>query len=199
MRPIKHLTEKKTQKPTLKCPFCGQYGNQNIVDKAYIQQAGINHMAYRRRRECQYCKLRYSTYETLMFKTKLYVMKRDGRRQPFSRAKIGASIRKAFIKRPLTAERLDRIIDNIQRQVDTAHNIGEKREVLSAYLGQLVMTSLRELDEVAFIRYASVFHAFYSREHYAKLLEMLNMDAESASDGEPTETEGTGPTTTMLR
>lgn len=176
MRPIRRREDKKSSKPTLTCPSCGKPGNQNIVDTGFSMVRTVGRMAYRRRRKCMYCGVRYTTYEVYLPKTRLYVRKRNNRRQPFDRDKLATSIRRAYGKRSLGFERLERMITNIEMQIDTAYHANEKREVQSAHLGQLVLNSLKELDHVAYIRYASVFHDFFTKEHFIKAVEMLGAD-----------------------
>lgn len=180
-------TRKNPRRPTLQCPFCGGIGNQNLVDCAYVTQPTIDKHGFKRRRKCLYCGQRYTTYEIFLMKTKLYVRKRNGKRQTYSRDKLATSIRKAYGKRTITHERLERVLNNIERQCDLAYHENEKREVQSVHIGQLVLNSLKELDEVAYIRYASIFHDFYSAEHFLKAAEMLAGFSLTKSTTESTE------------
>lgn len=144
-----------------------------------------------RRKECQTCKIRFSTQEKVKVRHTIYVTKRNKRRQKFDRAKLEASIRLAFANRPLTSERMSRIVDNILFQLnkdDEKTKIGgftveTERTVDSNYIGHMVLASLKELDKIAYVRFASVFYKFYDLGHFLQIIEML----ESGTERPPTE------------
>ena len=130
----------------MKCPACGS-GSTHVVDTVREPNGGI-----RRRRECKSCGKRFSTVERIV-ETMPLVVKRGGRREPFNRDKILAGIRTACAKRPVSADDIDRLVDHIESQV-LAMN---RAEVSGRDIGDLVLNGLRGLDEVAYIRYASVY------------------------------------------
>lgn len=134
----------------MKCPFCGTLDNR-VIDSRLSQAGEVT----RRRRECEGCRRRYTTYERVE-QAVPYVIKKDGRREPFDRMKILGGLRRACEKRPVSAEQLESLVDQIEREmVET----GEK-EVDSAKVGERIMTALRELDQVAYVRFASVYRSF---------------------------------------
>jgi len=129
----------------MQCPYCG-YEDSRVVDTRETS-GGI-----RRRRECKKCQQRFTTYERVMVHA-LQVVKRDGRREDFSREKILLGLRKACTKRPVSSEAIENIVNQVEAEL---LNSG-KTEVTSEQIGQMVMDRLRELDEVAYIRFASVY------------------------------------------
>lgn len=134
----------------MKCPFCGTLDNK-VIDSRLSQGGEVT----RRRRECEGCGRRYTTYERVEQVLPL-VVKKDDRREPFDRVKVLAGLRRACEKRPVSQESLDRLVDQLERElVET----GEK-EVPSAVIGEKVMARLRELDQVAYVRFASVYRSF---------------------------------------
>lgn len=129
----------------MQCPFCGRTDSR-VVDTRETA-TGI-----RRRRECLACRERFTTYESVATQT-LQVVKRDGRREDYDREKLLAGVRKACTKRPISSE----AILNLVNQVEAALMESGKPEVSSERIGQLVMERLRDLDQVAYIRFASVY------------------------------------------
>lgn len=129
----------------MECPYCG-HEDSRVVDTRETS-GGI-----RRRRECKKCQQRFTTYERVVVHA-LQVVKRDGRREDFSREKILAGLRKACTKRPVSSEAIENIVNQVEAEL---LNSG-KTEVTSEQIGQMVMDRLRELDEVAYIRFASVY------------------------------------------
>ena len=136
----------------MKCPFCGE-SESRVVDTREVGN-GI-----RRRRECQACEQRYTTYEHVA-KINLLIIKRDGRREPFDRQKLYEGIRKACAKRPVASEEIERMVSTIESKV---YNMG-KSELPSRVIGELVMDRLREIDGVAYVRFASVYRPFADLE-----------------------------------
>lgn len=134
----------------MKCPFCGHLGDKVIDSRA----AGTGEVI-RRRRECEGCSRRFTTYERVedVLPT---VVKKDGRREPFDRQKLVRGLRTACNKRPVSVMRLEAIADAIEREVQEA----EKREVTASELGERVMNHLRDVDQVAYVRFASVYRSF---------------------------------------
>lgn len=134
----------------MKCPFCG-YKEDKVVDS----RATAEESAVRRRRECLKCGKRFTTYEYVE-EVSLMVIKKDGRREPFDRKKILAGIMKACEKRPISVEKMDEIVTFIERAVQKKSD----REVSSSRIGELIMEKLKILDDVAYVRFASVYRQF---------------------------------------
>ena len=134
----------------MRCPFCGHDDSQ--VKDSRPTEDGV---AIRRRRQCEACAARFTTFERIQLRD-LIVLKNEDRRQPFDRDKLTRSIAIAARKRPIDAAQVERLVSSIQRQLETA---GEP-EVRSSRIGELVMDALKELDSVAYIRFASVYRDF---------------------------------------
>ena len=134
----------------MRCPFC-RADNDRVVDS----RASDDGIAIRRRRECLDCKRRYTTYERLE-EMAIKVVKKRGERQPFSREKMRQGLEKACWKRPISDEQIDTIIAAVESDVYANFD----QEVESCDLGQLVMEKLGALDQVAFVRFASVYREF---------------------------------------
>lgn len=120
----------------------------------------------RRRRQCNDCNERFTTLETVIRQLP-YVAKKDGRREPFDSEKLRKGLRLACMKRPVSMEQIDSIVDKITRQVITKND----KEIGTMTVGQAVMTALRELDDVAYIRFASVYRNFKDVNEFLKVLE----------------------------
>jgi len=136
----------------MKCPFCGE-DQSRVVDTREVGD-GI-----RRRRECQHCNQRYTTYEQVV-KANLLVVKRDGRREPFDRQKLFDSTWKACAKRPIASEDIERMVGDIESAL---YSMGQS-EVPSRTIGEMVMERLRKIDGVAYVRFASVYRSFADLE-----------------------------------
>ena len=134
----------------MKCPFCG-----TIEDKVIDSRTSREGDAIRRRRECLKCGKRFTSYERVEDFVPM-VIKKDGRREPFDRGKILNGLKKACEKRPISIETLEGIVDAIEKKL---MGMGVK-EVPSAWVGEQVMDSLREIDKVAYVRFASVYRQF---------------------------------------
>ena len=145
----------------MKCPFCLE-GDSRVVD---TRQVGDS---IRRRRECLECGQRFTTYERIA-SANLMVVKRDGRREEFDRTKITEGMRKACAKRPISMETLEAIA----RQIETSLYEMGRAEVESRFIGQMVMDRLRALDDVAYVRFASVYRRFADVDSLAEVIEML--------------------------
>jgi len=130
----------------MRCPFCG-YKEDKVVDS----RATAEESAVRRRRECLKCGKRFTTYEYVE-EVSLLVFKKDGRREPFDRKKILSGIMKACEKRQISAERMEEIATQVERAIQKKSD----REVPTSRIGELVMEKLKTLDDVAYVRYASV-------------------------------------------
>jgi len=147
------------------CPYC-HFSQNRVVDK---RDAGEGE-ATRRRRLCEKCQKRFTTYERVE-KIELKVIKRDGRIEDYQREKIHNGIIKAIEKRPVATEAVDDLIDDIEMRLLSR----KSKEVSSADIGQMAMTRLRRLDEVAYLRFASVFLGFESVSDFAKQIRKLEL------------------------
>ena len=134
----------------MKCPFCG-----HSEDKVVDSREGKEHQAIRRRRECLSCKRRFTTYERVD-EIPYMVVKKDGRREKFDRQKILSGLLRACEKRPVSMNRLEEVVNQVEALVIDSPD----REVPSREIGELLMTRLRELDKVAYVRFASVYLDF---------------------------------------
>jgi len=147
----------------MRCPFCG-YLEDKVVDSR-LSEDGKN---IRRRRECLACNRRFTTYEIVEEKT-LMVVKRDGRREPFSRDKLQAGLAKAFEKRPVETEEIERVVDRISGDLRSQY----EKEVPAVKIGELVMESLKKIDAVAYVRFASVYRQFTDVAEFTKEVAQL--------------------------
>ncbi|PIP48480.1 MAG: transcriptional repressor NrdR [Chloroflexi bacterium CG07_land_8_20_14_0_80_45_17] len=132
----------------MNCPYCGGTGSR-VIDSRPLD-GGV-----RRRRKCLSCGARFTTYERVQSRN-IFVVKKDGRREEFSRDKLSSGIRKACEKRPLPIGAIDKLIDNIEAEF---YGLG-KAEISSSIIGDLVMQGLKKLDHIAYIRFASVYREF---------------------------------------
>lgn len=147
----------------MKCPFCGSVEN-GVVDSRETEDG----RATRRRRNCNACTRRFTTYERVE-EQPLMVVKKDGSRVPFSREKLASGMRRACEKRPVSMDTIDQIAGDIERR---ALEVGE-REIASRWFGEQVMQALRALDAVAYVRFASVYRSFRDVEEFQRELEAL--------------------------
>lgn len=132
----------------MKCPHCGHYDSK-VTDSRSVSES------VRRRRQCLDCGFRFTTYERIQT-ANLVIIKKDMRREEFNREKLAAGIRKACEKRPLPTGTVERLVDDIETEL---HRLG-KFEIASSVVGEIVMDRLRELDHIAYIRFASVYRDF---------------------------------------
>ena len=156
----------------MRCPVCGHAASQ--VKESRPSEDGA---AIRRRRSCPECGGRFTTFERVQLR-ELTIIKRSGRRTPFDREKLVRSIAVAMRKRPVDAERVERMVNGIVRQLESQ---GET-ELSSHVVGEMVMKALKSLDDVAYVRYASVYRDFRETDDFAKFL-----NAEGLKEGEETE------------
>ncbi len=145
----------------MKCPHCNK-------DTKVIDKRDTNTHKIRRRRECLNCKKRFTTYEKIQ-DTELFIIKKDGRREPFNKEKIKTGIVKACEKRPISIDKIDNIVDQIEAKLK---DYG-KKEINSKIIGELIIENLKQLDKVAYIRFASVYKDFKDLESFEKELENL--------------------------
>lgn len=148
----------------MKCPFCG-HADSKVIDS----RPGVTGDVTRRRRECEACARRFTTYERVEDVLPA-VVKKDGRRENFDRQKLIGGLRRATEKRPVSLESLNAAVDGIERQMLES---ADPREVSSHQIGEWVMHRLREIDVVAYVRFASVYRSFRDIEEFRAELESL--------------------------
>jgi transcriptional repressor NrdR len=134
----------------MKCPYCGYY-DTGVIESRHLE----NELVIRRRRICKKCNKRFTTYERIDL-IPLMVIKKDSRREPFSREKITNGIIKACEKRPISMETINNLVSNIEETIKSKG----VNEVKSTLIGELVISRLGDLDEVAYVRFASVYRQF---------------------------------------
>src|SRR6185295_6587769 len=134
----------------MRCPACGHDGDKVIDSRSVRDGLGV-----RRRRECGDCRHRYTTYE-VPEQVAVLVVKKDGRREPYSRDRVLAGLIKACEKRPVSREQLEQMVDDVERIVFS----DSRTEVSSQDIGEAVMSRLQTVDEVAYVRFASVYRSF---------------------------------------
>jgi len=147
----------------MKCPYCNS-DSDKVVDSRSVRDG----CAVRRRRECIDCGRRFTTYESVE-KSQLFVIKKDGRREPFDRTKITDGIRTACRKRPVSAEQIESLTNSIEMELS---EIGSM-EISTDQIGEMVMEKLRELDQVAYVRFASVYRRFEDVDEFRAALKKL--------------------------
>ena len=147
----------------MKCPFCA-HADDKVVDSRTIKDGAL----IRRRRECLSCTKRFTTYERIE-EIPLMVVKKDGRREPFDRSKIVIGILKACEKRPVSIEQIEDMVDRTEKNI----NVSMEKEVSSETVGSLMMEELKELDEVAYVRFASVYRQFKDIDEFMDVLKTL--------------------------
>ncbi|NMB12983.1 MAG: transcriptional repressor NrdR [Firmicutes bacterium] len=152
----------------MKCPFCG-FMESKVVDSRATEEGS----SIRRRRECMGCSRRFTTYERLD-EIPLMVVKKDGRREVFSRDKIITGVLKASQKRPISYE----VIENLARDIERDLRNRMDREISSQIIGEMVMERLRQIDEVTYVRFASVYRQFKDIGRFMEELEKLRKESE---------------------
>ncbi|ANE40668.1 MAG: transcriptional regulator NrdR [Fervidobacterium pennivorans] len=151
----------------MRCPFCG-YEDTRVLDSRELSEG----RAIRRRRECPNCHARFTTYER--YETgPITVIKKDGRREKFDRRKILNGLLKAFEKRPVTLEDIERIVDNV---VSTLQKSGTV-EVSTEQIGRIVMDELKKTDQVAYVRFASVYKDFREIDQFIEVIKELRQES----------------------
>ena len=150
----------------MRCPYCGSLETQ-VKDS----RPGEDGSVIRRRRVCPDCGGRFTTFERVQLR-ELTVLKRSGRRIPFDRDKLQRSVEVALRKRPVEPERIERMVNGIVRQLES---MGEA-DITSQQIGELVMEGLKGLDDVAYVRFASVYKNFREAKDFGELLEELGSD-----------------------
>lgn len=146
----------------MNCPFCS-HQDSRVLESRLSQENSV-----RRRRQCENCEKRFTTYERLEAMQTL-IIKRSGRREPYMREKFRAGVARAVSKSMITAEQIDDLVDSVESEL-TALN---KQEVNSSFLGELSLARLKDLDQVAYVRFASVYRQFRSVQDFIEELELL--------------------------
>lgn len=144
----------------MRCPYCGRDDTQ-VKDSRPAEEGA----AIRRRRSCPGCQSRFTTFERVQLR-EITVLKSDGRRVPFDREKLARSIRIALRKRPVDEDRIERIVNGIQRKLE----VEADSEVTSRQIGEIVMEALRVVDQVAYVRFASVYRNFGEAKDFRAFL-----------------------------
>jgi len=144
----------------VRCPFCSS-NEDKVIDSRQSKDGG----EIRRRRECESCTRRFTTYERIEDAMPV-VVKRDGRREAFDRAKLAKGLKRAAAKRPVSVEVLERIAEEVERDISE----GGEREVPSKEIGEAVLPRLREIDEVSYVRFASIYRDFRDVDEFMREL-----------------------------
>jgi transcriptional repressor NrdR len=147
----------------MRCPYC-----KKTDDKVIDSRSSADGVTIRRRRECLGCGRRFTTYEKVE-EVALLVMKKDQRRETYDRTKVLAGIQKACEKRPVSREAIDEIVDRLEKMLDEKY----EKEVPSSVIGEFIMEQLAKLDQVAYVRFASVYRQFKDINHFLKELKGL--------------------------
>jgi transcriptional repressor NrdR len=147
----------------MKCPYCGSLKNRVINSRLTSDESSI-----RRRRECEACSSRFTTFEHIEH-TPLVVVKRDGSRQTFDREKIISGLMTACQKRPVSFDRIQQIVAEVERELEAE----VEKEVSSLRIGEMVLTRLRAIDEVAYVRFASVYRQFRDIREFSEEIQGL--------------------------
>ncbi len=147
----------------MKCIYCGAEESK-VLDSRNSEESN----SIRRRRECLVCGRRFTTYETIET-TPILVIKNDGSRQSFDKEKLKGGIIKACEKRPVSMSQIDNVVDTIEKQIQNKLT----QEIKSSQLGEMVMDALKGLDEVAYVRFASVYRQFKDLDSFKKLLDNM--------------------------
>ena len=150
----------------MKCPFCGDQESK-VVDSRHSEDG----VSIRRRRECMRCLRRFTTYEVVET-VPLVVVKKDSSREPFDRQKLLNAMLRACAKRPVSYEALDRAVSSIEQTLLSSYD----REIPSVRIGELTMQELKKIDEVAYVRFASVYRQFADVESFFNELKKLMGD-----------------------
>lgn len=149
----------------MRCPFCA-HDNSQVKDS----RPSEDNTAIRRRRQCEGCGARFTTFERVQLR-ELTVIKKDGKREPFDRVKLERAIGHACRKRDLGAEKIERLVSSVQRQLETRGD-----EVSSTAIGEAVMAGLKTLDHVAYIRFASIYRDFSDPADFAEIAERVEKE-----------------------
>lgn len=156
----------------MRCPFCS-FENTTVKDSRPAE----DNTSVRRRRHCERCGARFTTFERVQLR-EILVVKRDGKRTPFDRDKVFRSVKIALRKRPVDTEQLEQLVSGIIRKLESSGDA----EVPSARIGELVMAALRDVDPVGYVRYASVYKDFNDPADFAGFIESAKFDDEAEDE-----------------
>lgn len=156
----------------MKCPFCG-HDEDKVIDSRPAEEG----LAIRRRRECTACNNRFTTYEKIE-NTPLLVVKKDGTREAFSREKLTRGLLRSCEKRPITSDQIERLVSRVEA-IPRNHL---KKEIRAEEIGELVMQELKHLDEVAYVRFASVYRQFTDVNSFLTELQTLLTEAKNRNN-----------------
>ena len=156
----------------MRCPFCGSE-NTSVKDS----RSAEDNTAVRRRRVCEACGARFTTFERVQLR-EIMVVKRDGKRVPFDRDRLTRSITIALRKRPVDREQIDQMVSGIARKLES----GGETEVTSNEVGEFAMEALRQVDPVGYVRFASVYKDFRDPNDFAQFIEQTSLEEESDPD-----------------
>ena len=149
----------------MKCPYCGELDKDHVLDSRPVRDGA----AIKRRRECEACKGRFTTFEEIE-ELRLMVLKSGGRsREPFDRAKLRRAVEIACKKRPVSSDQVTGVVDDIERLLYSRQD----KEVPSSEIGEMVMDRLRVLDQVAYVRFASVYRQFEDAQQFRQIVDRL--------------------------
>ena len=154
----------------MKCPYCGKLNNRVIDSRLSRTETEV-----RRRRECQECLRRFTTFETVE-DVPVMIVKKDGRREDFVRAKIMAGIKKACGKRNISADQIEDLVGKIERDLRDLNS----KEISTRVVGETIMGYLHRIDDVAYVRFASVYREFSSVDDFIEALKDLDLKREDA-------------------
>jgi transcriptional repressor NrdR len=150
----------------MKCPYCGELDKDHVLDSRPVREGA----AIKRRRECDACSGRFTTFEEIE-ELRLMVVKAAGRsREPFDRAKLRRAVEIACKKRPVSGDQITGVVDDIERQLYSRQD----KEVPSTEIGEMVMEQLRSLDQVAYVRFASVYRQFEDAQQFRQIVDRLS-------------------------
>lgn len=155
----------------MRCPFCNS-DNTSVVDSRPVEESN----AIRRRRKCENCRKRFTTYEKIET-IPVIIVKKDKNREEYDRAKIEAGVLRACHKRPVSAAQITELVDSVETEVFSR----EEKEIPSSFIGELIMTKLRALDPVAYVRFASVYREFTDVETFMEELRQFQKSREKSS------------------
>ncbi len=160
----------------MQCPFCSQLNSDKVIDSR-LTEGGV---AIRRRRECTACGKRYTTKERVDDEPRMFVCKKDGSRVPFDRRKILTGLERACYKRPVSAEQLNRLVVEVEEQLFSQFD----REIPAQAIGECVSQRLRKLDNVAYVRFASVYHEFQELDDFVHEVNGLKQRQQEDTNGQ---------------
>ena len=160
----------------MRCPYCHVDDKDRVIDSRPVEDG----QAIRRRRVCESCTRRYTTYERIEETVRLQVIKKDGTRVPFDRNKLLSGVQKACYKRPVPAEQIAKVVDAVEEEVARTG----QREVKSELIGEIVMKYLRRIDPIAYVRFASVYREFRDVQ---QLVDEAQQVLDTALENDPTQ------------